>query len=94
MDTRCITLNNEAVRIGSERMISHLRSEGLSYDLWVTGTASGSTVHLRVADLTDSPTAGSAPCSWERRRPSTSRPARRDRDSPRADEPASAGTAI
>lgn len=54
MDTRCITLNNEAVRIGSERLLSHLRSEGLSYDLWVTGTASGSTVHMRVADLTDS----------------------------------------
>lgn len=53
MDTRCITLNNEAVRIGSERLLSHLRTEGLDYDLWVTGTASGSTVHMRVEDLTD-----------------------------------------
>ncbi|TXM92113.1 hypothetical protein FV232_06345 [Methylobacterium sp. WL30] len=54
MDARCITLNNEAVRIGSERLLSHLRSEGLNYDLWVTGTDCGSTVHLRVDDLTDS----------------------------------------
>ncbi|WP_375466370.1 hypothetical protein [uncultured Methylobacterium sp.] len=52
MDSRCVTLNNEAVRIGSERLLSHLRSEGLTYDLWVTGTAAGSTVHMRVADLT------------------------------------------
>lgn len=53
MDTRCITLNNEAVRIGSERLLSQLRREGLRYDLWVTGTSAGSTVHLRVADLTE-----------------------------------------
>ena len=53
MDARCIALNNEAVRIGSERLLSHLRTEGLSYDLWVTGTASGSTVHMRVAALDD-----------------------------------------
>ncbi|TXM65812.1 hypothetical protein [Methylobacterium sp. WL120] len=54
MDARCITLNNEAVRIGSERLLSHLRREGLNYDLWVTGSNSGSTVHLRVDQLTDS----------------------------------------
>ena len=53
MDPRCIILNNEAVRIGSERLLSHLRSEGLTYDLWVTGTAAGSTVHMRVTGLTD-----------------------------------------
>lgn len=53
MDTRCIALNNEAVRIGAERLLSHLRSEGLSYDLWVTGTSAGSTVHMRVTGLTD-----------------------------------------
>lgn len=53
MDARCIALNNEAVRIGSERLLSHMRREGLAYDLWVTGTDRGSTVHLRVSDLTD-----------------------------------------
>ncbi|GJE59893.1 hypothetical protein [Methylobacterium trifolii] len=54
MDASCIDLNNEAVRIGSERLLSHLRTEGLSYRLWVSGTEAGSTVHMRVAGLTDS----------------------------------------
>lgn len=52
MDAAVIAMNNEAVRIASERLLSQLRDEGLSYRLWVTGTAAGSVLHLRVADLT------------------------------------------
>ena len=52
MDTRTIKMNNEALRIGTEHLLTQLRSEGLRYHLWVTGTDRGSTVHLRVAELT------------------------------------------
>ena len=51
MDERTIKVNNEAVRIGSERLLSQLREEGLRYNLWVTGIDRGSTVHVRVPAL-------------------------------------------
>ena len=52
MDARTIKMNNEALRIGSEHLLTQLRNEGLRYRLWVSGTDRGSTVHLRIADLT------------------------------------------
>ena len=51
MTPATIAMNNEAVRLGSERLLRQLRAEGLHYRLWVTGTASGSTVHMRIPDL-------------------------------------------
>lgn len=51
MDERTITACNEATRTSAEHLLDQLRSEGLAYDLWVTGTAQGSTVHMRVRDL-------------------------------------------
>jgi len=52
MNAALIAMNNEVVCAGSERLLSPLRAEGLLYRLWVTGTARGSTVHLRIAGLT------------------------------------------
>ena len=51
MDPATIEMNNEAIRIGSERLLEQMRSEGLAYRIWVTGTDRGSTVHVRVRDL-------------------------------------------
>ena len=51
MDAATIAMNNEAVRVGSERLLEQMRSEGLAYRMWVTGTDRGSTVHVRVTDL-------------------------------------------
>ena len=51
MDAPTIAMNNEAIRIGSERLLRQLQAEGLRYRLWVTGTPRGSTVHMRVSDL-------------------------------------------
>ncbi|KAB1072453.1 hypothetical protein [Methylobacterium planeticum] len=52
MDAATIAMNNEVVRIGAEQMLRQLRSEGLRYVLWVSGSARGSTIHLRIAGLT------------------------------------------
>lgn len=52
MNAALITMNNEVVCAGSERLLSPFRAEGLLYRLWVTGTARGSTVHMRVNGLT------------------------------------------
>ena len=52
MDARTIEMNNEVVRQGAEHMLRQLRSEGLCYRMWVTGTDRGSTVHIRSAGLT------------------------------------------
>jgi hypothetical protein len=52
MNAALITMNNEVVCAGSERLLSPFRAEGLLYRLWVTGTARGSTVHIRVTGLT------------------------------------------
>ncbi|GJE45940.1 hypothetical protein [Methylobacterium soli] len=52
MDAATIVMNNEVVRQGAERMLQQLRSEGLEYRLWVTGTDRGSTVHVRAPSLT------------------------------------------
>ena len=52
MDARTIEMNNEVVRQGAEHMLRQLRSEGLRYRIWVTGTDRGSTVHIRSAGLT------------------------------------------
>lgn len=52
MNAALIEMNNEASRIASERLLSQLRDEGLTYRLWVTGTAAGSVLHLRVVGLT------------------------------------------
>lgn len=51
MDASLIAMNNEANRIASERLLEHLRDEGLSYRLWVTGTPQGDTLHMRVNRL-------------------------------------------
>ncbi|MEA1834398.1 hypothetical protein U8607_20095 [Methylobacterium durans] len=51
MTPATIAMNNEVLRLGSERLLRQLHSEGLRYRLWVTGTARGSTVHLRIPEL-------------------------------------------
>lgn len=51
MDTSLITMNNEANRIASERLLTQLRDEGLRYRLWITGTPQGDTLHMRVDQL-------------------------------------------
>ncbi|MBO1020481.1 hypothetical protein IPV08_10920 [Methylobacterium sp. SD274] len=53
MDTSLIAMNDEANRIGSERLLTQLREEGLVYRLWVTGTAKGSHLHMQVDGLDD-----------------------------------------
>ena len=52
MDAETIAMNNEVVRIGAEHMLQQLRTEGLNYQMWVTGTERGSTIHLRIPRLT------------------------------------------
>ncbi|WP_336492498.1 hypothetical protein [Methylobacterium nigriterrae] len=52
MNAALIAMNNEVVCAGSARLLSPLRAEGLLYRLWVTGSARGSTVHLRITGLT------------------------------------------
>ncbi|GJD73264.1 hypothetical protein [Methylobacterium goesingense] len=51
MDGSLIAKNNEANRIASERLLEQLRDEGLHYRLWVTGTPTGDTLHMRVDRL-------------------------------------------
>lgn len=51
MEPHVIEQSNRVVRMASESLLSQLRSEGLRYRLWVTGTARGNTVHMRVDDL-------------------------------------------
>ncbi len=51
MEAHVIEQSNRVVRMASESLLAQLRSEGLRYDLWVTGTARGNTVHMRVDDL-------------------------------------------
>ncbi|MDR7038553.1 MULTISPECIES: hypothetical protein [Methylobacterium] len=51
MDEKLITLNNVIIQDSSERLLAQLRAEGLRYRMWVTGTARGSTVHMRVPGL-------------------------------------------
>lgn len=51
MDAALIAMNDEANRIGSERLLTQMREEGLVYRLWVTGTPSGSRLHMEVAGL-------------------------------------------
>lgn len=53
MDADLVAMNNDANRIASERLLTQLRDEGLSYRLWVTGTPRGSDLHLEVDGLTD-----------------------------------------
>ncbi|KQO44841.1 MULTISPECIES: hypothetical protein [unclassified Methylobacterium] len=53
MDASLIAMNDEANRIGSERLLTQLREEGLVYRLWVTGTAKGSRLHMQVNGLDD-----------------------------------------
>ncbi|GJE42284.1 hypothetical protein [Methylobacterium soli] len=52
MDDKTIAMNNEVVRIGAEHMLQQLRSEGLHYRMWVSGSERGSTIHLRIPHLT------------------------------------------
>ena len=52
MDARTIQMNNEALRIGSDCLLTQLRCEGLRYRMWVTGADRGSAVHIRIAGLT------------------------------------------
>jgi hypothetical protein len=52
MDAATIKMNNEVVRQGAEHMLQQLRTEGLCYRMWVTGTDRGSTVHIRSVGLT------------------------------------------
>jgi len=51
MDLGLVAMNNEANRIASERLLAHLRDEGLRYRLWVTGNDRGDTLHMRVDHL-------------------------------------------
>lgn len=52
MDADLVAMNNDANRIASERLLTQLRDEGLSYRLWVTGSPAGSDLHLEVDGLT------------------------------------------
>ncbi|GJE17004.1 hypothetical protein [Methylobacterium marchantiae] len=51
MDTALIAMNDEANRLGSERLLTQMREEGLVYRLWVTGTSKGSRLHMQVNGL-------------------------------------------
>lgn len=51
MDAATIAMNNRTIHGGSEKLLRQLRAEGLRYRLWVTGTGRGSTVHMRVSNL-------------------------------------------
>jgi hypothetical protein len=51
MRPHVIEQSNRVVHMASESLLAQLRSEGLRYRLWVTGTEHGNTVHMRVSDL-------------------------------------------
>lgn len=51
MQPAVIAQSNRVVEMASESLLSQLRAEGLRYRLWVTGTAQGNTVHMRVENL-------------------------------------------
>ncbi|WP_019903670.1 hypothetical protein [Methylobacterium sp. 77] len=53
MDTTLIAMNDEANRLGSERLLTQMREEGLIYRLWVTGTPKGSRLHMQVNGLNE-----------------------------------------
>ncbi len=51
MDATLIAMNDEANRIATERLLTQMREEGLIYRLSVTGTSTGSRLHLQVSGL-------------------------------------------